>query len=140
MEGEDSNDDVRKGIIDSSSCDHQPIDDDGSATVVTSTSISTARSGKRRKRKKKASIDDLKRNVSELMQMFDEHGIFVPLPDSTNGQQKNWSNRNYGADKKRQRKNAERELLEARIIQLEQCLESEKEMGNLSQTGGWENE
>ena len=36
-----------------------------------------------------------------------------------------WSNRNYGQDKKRQRKNAARAFLEARIRQLESCLKNE---------------
>ena len=71
------------------------------------------------------SIDELKRRVSQLMDVFEEHGLFVPLPDSTDGQKKVWSNRNYGADKKRQRKNAERDLLEARVMQLESYLTQE---------------
>ena len=108
------------------SSDNNELVDDGSITAATCSTTSTTKSGKRRKRKKKASIDDLKRRVSELMKIFEDHGIFVPPPESTNGQKnKVWSNRNYGADKKRQRKNAERELIEARILQLESCLESD---------------
>ncbi|CAJ1964610.1 unnamed protein product [Cylindrotheca closterium] len=114
---------------DASSPDHELVDDGSiTATISTTTTTTTTstKSGKRRKRKKKLSMDDLKRKVSELMQIFEEHGIFVPPPESTNGQKnKVWSNRNYGADKKRQRKNAERELIEARIVQLESCLKSD---------------
>jgi hypothetical protein len=36
-----------------------------------------------------------------------------------------WSNRNYGADKKRQRKQSERVMLETRILQLETVLNEE---------------
>lgn len=114
---------MRDDDDDDTSSDDKPIDD-GCITAATVATSSTITSGKRRKRKKKKSIGDLKRRVSELMQILEEHGIFVPPPESTNGQKKVWSNRNYGADKKRQRKNAERELLEARIFQLESCLES----------------
>lgn len=41
-----------------------------------------------------------------------------------------WSNRNYGADKKRQRKQSERVMLEARIQQLETVLKDEHGVGN----------
>ncbi len=41
-----------------------------------------------------------------------------------------WSNRNYGADKKRQRKQSERVMLEARIQQLEAVLKDEHNVGN----------
>ena len=74
------------------------------------------------------------------MSVFEENGWFIPLPESsttTSGQSdgknnhnsnkkgKVWSNRNYGADKKRQRKQSERQLLDARIAQLEKVLEDE---------------
>lgn len=75
------------------------------------------------------------------MRIFEEQGWFVPMPDSNNsrsisdqqqinntkksGAGKVWSNRNYGADKKRQRKQSERVMLESRILQLEMVLKDE---------------
>jgi len=43
-----------------------------------------------------------------------------------------WSNRNYGQDKKRQRKENERRMIEGRIIQLERVLRNEHGMVDLS--------
>ena len=43
-----------------------------------------------------------------------------------------WSNRNYGQDKKRQRKESERRMIEGRIIQLECILQNEHGMVDLS--------
>ena len=43
-----------------------------------------------------------------------------------------WSNRNYGQDKKRQRKESERRMIERRIIQLECILQNEHGMVDLS--------
>jgi hypothetical protein len=86
------------------------------------------------------SLEHLQQRVSDLMTIFQEHDWFVPLPNSnsnsnsssaTTSEQKNGgkgkvkSNRNYGADKKRQRKQAQRQLLERRIQQLETCLKQE---------------
>ena len=71
------------------------------------------------------------------MSVFEENGWFIPLPESSSSGQSNskditsnkkgkvWSNRNYGADKKRQRKQSERQLLDARVAQLEKVLEDE---------------
>mmetsp|Transcript_18619 Transcript_18619/g.24818 ORF Transcript_18619/g.24818 Transcript_18619/m.24818 type:complete len:150 (+) Transcript_18619:90-539(+) len=89
-------------------------------------------SGKRRKKPKKKTtrpnstkLDDLKGRVMHLMKIFEERGLFVPPPESMSERGKVWSNRNYGADKKRQRKNVERVLLEDRIHQLELCLKDQ---------------
>ena len=43
-----------------------------------------------------------------------------------------WSNRNYGQDKKRQRKDNERRMIEGRIVQLECILRNEHGMVDLS--------
>ena len=76
------------------------------------------------------------------MRIFEEKGWFIPMPDPNNksstsdpddNQQstkksssgKVWSNRNYGADKKRQRKASERFILESRILQLETVLKDD---------------
>ena len=89
----------------------------------------------KKKKKKRGNaqqrLDHLRVRVSELMDMFEEHGLFIPLPDSKSKieQQeehkkkgKVWSNRMYGKDKKRQRKATEKEALLRRIEQLEECL------------------
>jgi len=65
----------------------------------------------------------LKQRVSDLMNIFEEHGLWIPPPDSLSEKGKVWSSRIYGADKKQQRKNAERMLVEDRIAQLEYCLQ-----------------
>jgi len=86
------------------------------------------------------------------MSIFEEHGWFIPLPDSSsttskisqdndddshsigsnnkkgNKKGKVWSNRNYGADKKRQRKHGEKQMLELRIAQLESVLRNDHGM------------
>lgn len=77
---------------------------------------------KRHKKSKQNSLDHLRQRVTELMRIFEDRGIFLPPPESLSEKGKVWSNRNYGADKKRQRKNAERQLLINRIEQLELCL------------------
>jgi len=89
------------------------------------------------------SREHLRQRVSHLMSLFEEHGWFIPLPDpssssshttsiegksdnsSKQGRGKVWSNRNYGADIKRQRKQSERQILEGRIAQLESILRDE---------------
>jgi hypothetical protein len=102
-----------------------------SATVTTTSTIlsrSQQRKNKRRSKKNKKSksksqhsLDYLKQHVSNLMATFEKNGWFIPMPDdSTSG--KVWSNRMYGADKKKQRKQNERQMLECRIIQLETVL------------------
>jgi len=99
-----------------------------SGTVVTNATISSKSQQKKTKRKNRKNtksqhtLDHMRQRVSELMHVFDEKGWFLPLPETTTNDKKVWSNRNYGADKKRQRKNQERLLLEARIIQLEAVL------------------
>jgi len=84
---------------------------------------------KRRKKKKQRSLDHLKEHVSKLMITFEEHGLFIPLPESMSEKGKVWSSRIYGADKKRQRKNTERQLVENRIEQLEFCLNEKHGIG-----------
>jgi hypothetical protein len=96
------------------------------------------RCNKKKVSKSQHSLDSLRQRVSHLMRIFEEQGWFVPMPDSngkSNQQQINntkksgagkvWSNRNYGADKKRQRKQSERVMLETRILQLETVLNEE---------------
>lgn len=78
---------------------------------------------KKNRKKQQHSLDHLRQRVSELMAVFEGRGYFIPQPDSMKG--KVWSSRIYGADKKRQRKNAEREMLESRIEQLENHLKDE---------------
>ena len=104
-----------------------PNDDSG--TVVTNATNASSKSQQkktkrknRKNRKSQHTLDHMRQKVSELMNVFDENGWFLPLPETTTNDKKVWSNRNYGADKKRQRKNQERLLLEARIIQLEAVL------------------
>ena len=58
------------------------------------------------------------------MEVYEDKGLFIPLPETStdrddNKKGKTYSNRNYGADKKRQRKQTERVMLENRIMQLE---------------------
>lgn len=70
------------------------------------------------------------------MSIFESNEWFIPLPESTkndkDGKGKVWSNRNYGADKKRQRKHSEKQMLEARIVQLESVLREEHGVLDLS--------
>ena len=68
------------------------------------------------------SLDHLKQRISDLVNTFEEQGLFIPPAGSMSEKGKVWSSRIYGADKKRQRKNTERLLLEDRIEQLEYCL------------------
>lgn len=127
-------------------------DADNSSTATTfSSSPSRQQRRKAKRRNKKGnqsksqhSLEHLRRRVSHLMSCFEEHGWFVPLPrdpsdragghdDAEDGRRgKVWSNRNYGADKKRQRKQTERRMLEARISQLETVLEAEHGVVDLS--------
>mmetsp|Transcript_14669 Transcript_14669/g.22914 ORF Transcript_14669/g.22914 Transcript_14669/m.22914 type:complete len:166 (-) Transcript_14669:2573-3070(-) len=79
----------------------------------------TKKNKKNKKKQHQHSLEHLSQRITELMKTLDQRGIAVPLPDSTS--HKTWSNRNYGGDKKRQRKQAEREFLLARIQQLEMC-------------------
>jgi hypothetical protein len=118
-----------------------------SAAEEETCSISIKHKRRREKKKKKKqsnkksqhSLDHLRQRVSHLMNIFEEKGWFIPMPDlsnkssiSHNDQQntkknsgKVWSNRNYGADKKRQRKASERFILESRILQLETVLKDD---------------
>jgi hypothetical protein len=74
---------------------------------------------------KKKSLDHLKQRVSELMDIFEEHDLWIPPPNALSEKGKVWSSRIYGSDKKKQRKNTERMLVEDRIAQLETCLQEE---------------
>lgn len=109
-------------------------DDDKAAeeisTVVTNATTATSKSQQKRAKRKNRkssksqhSLDHMRQRVSELYSVFETNGWFVPLPDPTSN--KVWSNRNYGADKKRQRKHQERHLLESRVAQLETVLREE---------------
>lgn len=89
---------------------------------IESTKTDQKATRRKKKKKKQHSLDHLKEHVSNLMTTFEEHGFFIPLPESMSEKGKVWSSRIYGADKKRQRKNAERQFLEDRIDQLELCL------------------
>lgn len=122
-------------------------EDDASAlTSGTARSQQRQRKLKRQHRKGKSksqhSLEHLRQRVSHLMSIFENQGWFIPLPESTtsisnqNKSNKNssekkgkvWSNRNYGADKKRQRKQSEKQTVEARIAQLEAVLKDEHGM------------
>jgi hypothetical protein len=122
-------------------------DDDGDETSKVNKVCQNNRKSKGKGKSKKSkqqqqqqsqhqhSLDHLQHRVSELMSIFQEHDWFIPLPNSTSttiseksgggNKGKVKSNRNYGADKKRQRKHAQRQLLEMRIQQLESCLKLE---------------
>ena len=80
---------------------------------------------KKKKKGKQNSLDHLRERVTELMTIFEDKGLFIPLPPSLSEKGKVWSSRIYGADKKRSRKNAERHLIEDRIEQLEYVLKEE---------------
>mmetsp|Transcript_18299 Transcript_18299/g.33444 ORF Transcript_18299/g.33444 Transcript_18299/m.33444 type:complete len:128 (-) Transcript_18299:60-443(-) len=105
------------------------------------------RNKNKNKSKSQHSLEHLRQRVSHLMSIFEEHGWFIPLPGdlstaptsgnndndnhNNNGNNKKgkvWSNRNYGADKKRQRKQSEGKMLEVRIAQLETVLEDKHGM------------
>ena len=90
----------------------------------------------RTKRKSQHSLDYLKQHISKQMSIFESNGWFIPLPESMkndkDGKGKVWSNRNYGADKKRQRKQNEKQMLETRIVQLERVLREEHGIVDLS--------
>ncbi len=125
------------------------------ATAKAATTAAEEEHKRRRKKKKKKqpnksqhSLDHLRQRVSHLMSIFEEKGWFIPMPDPNNkncsisnpdGQQntkksssgKVWSNRNYGADKKRQRKASERFILESRILQLETVLQDDYGVMNI---------
>lgn len=129
---DDNNDDA---IIftwddDDNNNDQQKTEEYESATVTTTgttLSRSQQRKNKRRSKKKKKSksqhsLDHLKQQVSNLMGIFEEYGWFIPMPDDDSTSGKVWSNRMYGADKKKQRKQNERQMLECRIVQLETVL------------------
>ena len=105
--------------------------------AINALSLSSLCKQDNKRKQKKKSLDDLQQRVSQLYDIFEHHGLFVPLPDSTDSQRKTWSNRNYGADKKRQRKNAQRDLLQARIQQLEHCLKNEHNI-NADEIVSWE--
>lgn len=103
------------------------------------------------------SLGHLRQRISYLMSIFSKSAGYIPLPgetaapatppsdnvknsdgnhctdDSRSGKRKGkvWSNRNYGADKKRQRKQTERCMLETRIAQLEIVLTDEYGMTDL---------
>mmetsp|Transcript_7393 Transcript_7393/g.16763 ORF Transcript_7393/g.16763 Transcript_7393/m.16763 type:complete len:174 (-) Transcript_7393:31-552(-) len=129
--------------------------DEDDASALTSCTTSTTRSQQRKlkrqnkksKSKSQHSLEHLRQRVTHLMSIFEEQGWFIPLPglstssaSSNNNDAKNksskkgkvWSNRNYGADKKRQRKQSEREMLDARVVQLENVLRDEHGMLDFS--------
>ena len=118
------------------------------------------KSRKAKKKHKQHSLEHLKQKVTHLMSIFEKNGWYIPLPNShaesiletsiargeregidpiitTNKVKKQskkgkvWSNRNYGQDKKRQRKENERRMIEGRIIQLERVLRNEHNMLDL---------
>jgi len=77
------------------------------------------RQQRQKKKKKQHSLEHLHKRVSDLMAELEQQDLFIPLPDEPKEKGKVWSNRNYGQDKKKQRKAAERHFLEQRIAQLE---------------------
>lgn len=90
---------------------------------------SAARRNTKSKKGKKGhhphTLDHLAQHVADLTSEIERRGLFLPLPDEEDGNGgKVWSNRNYGGDKKRQRKAAERTFLEGRISQLDNYLDS----------------
>ena len=106
----------------------------GFTLAASTTSRAQQRRKRRPQRKKKRSqhtLDYKKQHISKLMSIFETNGWFIPVLESmphnhkTDKKGKVWSNRNYGADKKRQRKICERQMLEARIEQLESVLRLE---------------
>ena len=115
---------------------------------ATSAQKTSKRSKKKKVSKSQHSLDTMRQRVSHLMSLFEENGWFIPMPDSNSTQNtttssdqnqmkhtkknggKVWSNRNYGADKKRQRKQSERIMLETRIWQLESVLRDEYSVEN----------
>ena len=97
-------------------------DEEQSLSTATTTS-KASKKDRRRRNKQQHSLDYLRQRVTALMEIFEKLGLWIPPQESMSEKGKVWSSRNYGADKKRQRKNAERQLLEDRIQQLEKCLE-----------------
>ena len=111
--------------------------------TLTSNTTTTSRAKTRRRlkpnRNKKAqhTLTHLRQHISHLISIYETNGWFIPLQESEmsgkckDGKGKVWSNRNYGADKKRQRKQNERCLLEGRIEQLENVLREEHDVDDL---------
>eukprot|EP00592_Proboscia_alata_P013782 CAMPEP_0194387494 /NCGR_PEP_ID=MMETSP0174-20130528/92719_1 /TAXON_ID=216777 /ORGANISM="Proboscia alata, Strain PI-D3" /LENGTH=121 /DNA_ID=CAMNT_0039177745 /DNA_START=70 /DNA_END=432 /DNA_ORIENTATION=+ len=110
-------DDSNRSLLDLSVLDTPSSEDDGN----TKETMHTKRNKYpiRKRRQKQHSLDHLRHRVREILELFETKGIFVPLPENETEKGKVWSNRNYGQDKKRQRKKSERLFLERRIIQLE---------------------
>ena len=136
--------------IDESSSGNESIIINSYANDASKNTIKGNKRGNSRKKKKKVSksqhsLDSLRQRVSDLMSIFEENCWFIPMPDFSsnntisNQNQKDskkkggkvWSNRNYGADKKRQRKQSERIMLEVRIQQLEATLRNDHGVENL---------
>lgn len=112
------------------SAEIQSLIDDYSKNEVETESQTSKTAKKKRKNNKNNkknskqhnALDHLRERITELMTVFEDNGLFIPPPESLSEKGKVWSSRIYGADKKRQRKHAERQLLEDRLQQLEQCL------------------
>ena len=127
-------------LVDQADDVHRNGGDDASIfTSCTTRSQKRKLKGQHRKgRTKQHSLEHLRQRVSHLMSIFEENGWFIPLPEassstsSSKGNKKKkgkvWSNRNYGADRKRQRKQTERQSIEGRILQLENVLRDEHGM------------
>lgn len=124
-------------LVDQADDVHRNGDDASTFTSCTTRSQQRKLKGQHRKgRTKQHSLEHLRQRVSHLMSIFEENGWFIPLPESStsssegnkNKKGKVWSNRNYGADKKRQRKQTERQSIEGRIAQLENVLRDEHDM------------
>lgn len=113
-----------QSLIDSY-CNEDIDQDDKSNSIKTIKDKKNNKPKKKRKKGKQNSLDHLRERVTELMTIFEDKGLFIPLPPSLSEKGKVWSSRIYGADKKRSRKNAERHLLEDRIEQLEHVLQEE---------------
>ncbi|CAB9503887.1 expressed unknown protein [Seminavis robusta] len=96
----------------------------------------TKRQGNQKSKKKHRpnSLDDLHEKLGQLTARLEKQGVFIPpsLDDADDDGRsgKVWSNRNYGADKKRQRKEAERFFLKRRIEQLEKLCQKHNMEGN----------
>lgn len=113
-----------QSLIDSY-CNEDIDQDDKSNSIKTIKDKKHNKPKKKRKKGKQNSLDHLRERVTELMTIFEDKGLFIPLPPSLSEKGKVWSSRIYGADKKRSRKNAERHLLEDRFEQLEYVLQEE---------------
>jgi hypothetical protein len=101
------------------------IDTEEDQTQQKSRGKRTQTKKKKKKPKQKHVLDRLRERVTELMAVFEENGLFLPPPESLSEKGKVWSSRIYGADKKRQRKHCERQLVEDRIQQLSKCLKEQ---------------